>query len=155
MISRYRDPPECPIGHPNRLIPVQFAVLWAMLHACAGAGDEESWEPPPDVRRIGSPPPMRPNTPCVFAWLLWAATKHLAGFSDPPARLDANLVFVRIRSLRHVDLTCASGSGRIATHDSARVEFEAYGQSGFVEARGKDRATWGRGEAALYLRGTA
>src|SRR5882672_1049889 len=55
MISRYRDPPECPIGHPNRLVPVQFAVLWGMLHACAAAGDEESWEPPPDVRRIGSP----------------------------------------------------------------------------------------------------
>lgn len=50
------------------------------------------------------------------------------GFSDPPpppVRTDNLFVSVMIRGFRRVDLACASGLGRIETHDSVRVEFES------------------------------
>ncbi len=42
-----------------------------------------------------------------------------------PARTDDLLVSATIRGLRGVDLARAFGSGRIASHDSVRVEFES------------------------------
>src|ERR1700704_6799745 len=42
-----------------------------------------------------------------------------------PARTDDLFVSVMIRCFRRVDLACASGSGRMETHDSVRVEFES------------------------------
>ena len=45
----------------------------------------------------------------------------------PPARTDDLFASVMIRGFRRVDFACASGSGRIETHDSVRVEFESTG----------------------------